>query len=425
MTSFKPLLRVAVEEWIPWTKVVEQKNGTIRLEGPMASLLEILADKINFHYELVQPSDHIWGSPQHDGSWSGLLGMLYRQEVEFAVGPFVPTIPRKNACDFSFPFYTDDGAIFMIRPSLNINDVSGFLKPFNMQVWLLTVVSLVGVVATLALLVQAEDKIYSTTTRDTLITAGLWGVKTLTQQGSLWMPKRDAGRLIATTWLLASFVFMSCYSGILTAMLTLPQVTIPIDSLADLVAQTRLPWRLEAGSMLYEYFKASDDIVRRKVFEGVSGTFQDCWASKQDIAKGKFAAICDRTTMKMAMSWDFSTSGQCHLYMSRETVLNNGVLTMAFRFNSTYHTQANKIILAVKESGLLDKWLAEQITNTSQCLRPPTSDRGGGIAPLNIEAFSGPFLMLAAGLTAGLLILLSENAVWRLNREVFSTSLRC
>lgn len=63
-----------------------------------------------------------------------------------------------------------------------------------------------------------------------------------------------------TTWLLASLVFMSSYSGILTAMLTLPRVTIPIDSLEDLVAQDDLPWRLEAGSMATKFLEVKNII---------------------------------------------------------------------------------------------------------------------------------------------------------------------
>lgn len=49
----------------------------------------------------------------------------------------------------------------------------------------------------------------------------------------------------------------------------------------------------------------AEDDVRRKVFTGMSGTFPDCWAAREAIAKGEFAAICDKTTMKKAMSWDF------------------------------------------------------------------------------------------------------------------------
>lgn len=54
-------------------------------------------------------------------------------------------------------------------------------------------------------------------------------------------------------------------------------------------------------------------------------------------------------------------------------------------------------ILTVKEAGILDHWLSVQITNTSQCLRPPTADRTQGIAALSIEALAGSFLVLVGG----------------------------
>ena len=77
--------------------------------------------------------------------------------------------------------------------------------------------------------------------------------------GSKWLPPHDAGRVLVTTWLLASLVFMSSYSGILTAMLSLPRINIPIDSLTDLVAQDEMPWKLEGGSSLHQYFKVMLD----------------------------------------------------------------------------------------------------------------------------------------------------------------------
>lgn len=82
-----------------------------------------------------------------------------------------------------------------------------------------------------------------------------------TLSGSKWLPRQDGGRVLVATWLLASLVFMSSYSGILTAMITLPRVTIPIDSLADLVAQDELPWKVEGGTSLHQYFKVSGSSV--------------------------------------------------------------------------------------------------------------------------------------------------------------------
>lgn len=51
--------------------------------------------------------------------------------------------------------------------------------------------------------------------------------------------------------------------------------------------------------------KESQDGVSREVYVGHEGTIIDCWAAREPIAQGHYAAICDHTTMKKAMSWDF------------------------------------------------------------------------------------------------------------------------
>ncbi|XP_050693218.1 probable glutamate receptor isoform X2 [Eriocheir sinensis] len=411
--SPRPTLKVAVEEWVPWTKVLTDANGTVRIEGPMAELLQILSTVLNFSYELVRPVDRIWGGPIANGSWSGMLGQLQRREVEFAVGPFGVSALRETVCDFSEPLYSENNAILMVRPTLQ-SDMEGFMKPFSGMVWLLALVSLAVVVAVMAWVAAAEVRLFGSPWRWSFAKSTVWGLKVFTQEGSADVPPFDGSRVLATVWLLASLVFMSSYSGILTAMLTVPRVTIPIDSLADLVAQDELPWRLEAGSFMFQYFQEAKDGVRRKVFEGHAGTFADCWAARQDIAGGQYAGICDRTTMKKAMSWDFSTSGKCHLYISRENVYSNALIAMAFQSDSSYRPKANMIILAVKEAGILDRWLGAQITNTSQCLRPPTADRSDGITPLNIEDMAGCFLVLVGGLAASAAVFLLEMVVPRL-----------
>ena len=37
---------------------------------------------MNFTYDLTQPPDGQWGAIQSDGSWSGLVGMLMREEID-------------------------------------------------------------------------------------------------------------------------------------------------------------------------------------------------------------------------------------------------------------------------------------------------------------------------------------------------------
>ncbi len=49
----------------------------------------------------------------------------------------------------------------------------------------------------------------------------------------------------------------------------------------------------------------AEDELAQKVFWGASGKFRDCYEERRAIASGQFAAICDRSSMKAAMSWDF------------------------------------------------------------------------------------------------------------------------
>nr|XP_045589654.1 glutamate receptor-like [Procambarus clarkii] len=362
----------------------------------MRNVLDIFAEMMNFEYELQYAPDNLWGGPLRNGSWTGMLGMLQRDVVELAIAPFFVTPDRASVCDFTDPVYSDSQAILMVRPEVQ-SDVTGFLKPFTLLVWLLAVLSLGLVVLAREGLDRREAQVVTHyTARTSWSRATMWAVQSLLNESPKWLPKKDSGRLLVTTWLLASLVFTSCYSGILTAMLTVPRVTIPIDSLPDLVAQTRLPWRLEAGSMMYAFFEEAQDVLGRKVFAKKAGTFQDCWAARQDVAQGHFAAICDRTTMMKAMSWDFSTTGKCHLYISREKAYSSGILGIAFKTKSKYLPRANKILSFLKESGIMNKWLGDQITNTSLCLKPPTADIKGGISALGFEAFSGSFLLLAS-----------------------------
>ncbi|XP_063593029.1 glutamate receptor ionotropic, delta-1-like [Penaeus indicus] len=437
----RTFLRVAVEEWGTWVRVRAGQDGRLAITGPMANILHVFAEKMNFDYELVQPPDHVWGVPLPDGNWTGMLGMLQRQcrtvkvlcyimlvvyyEVEFALGPFGVTSSRETVCDFSVPVKTENSAILVVRPAQQ-SDVSGFLKPFTISVWLLILASVVAVFVAFACVMVAEGKLFCRSPKNPLSLSALWVVKALTQEvtslslsvsrpprcpGTEWLPKTDGARVVVATWLLASLVFMSSYSGILTAMLTVPRVDIPIDSMRDLVTQTDIPWRLESGSWMLQYFQEAPDGVRQRIYEGHTGTFPDCWAARGPISRGEYAALCDHTTMKKAMSWDFSTSGSCHLYISRE-VIHSFNLAVAFRTASPYKEEGDYWIQKLKESGILDMWLQNEIVNTSQCLKPPSADRSSqDISALDLESFFGPMLVLAAGLCLALAAIIVEGAV--------------
>ena len=54
----------------------------------MFNLLSLARDKMNFSYSLVKSVDGSLGIQELNGSWSGITGMLQRQELDFSISAF-------------------------------------------------------------------------------------------------------------------------------------------------------------------------------------------------------------------------------------------------------------------------------------------------------------------------------------------------
>ncbi|KAG7176008.1 Glutamate receptor-like 49 [Homarus americanus] len=351
MTAASPQpLKIAVGTWGPWAIVSRREDGAIVVEGTMRRILEMFTQAMNLDYQLVLAPDGKWGNLNTSGYWSGLMGLIQRKEVEIALGPFIVTSEREELCDFSLPLYIENSAIVYQRPAL---------------------------------------------------------------ESSSWVPAGNGSRGVVATWFMASLVFFTSYGSTLTSLLTVPRVNVPIDSVADLVAQDTIRWGLAPGYMWYQYFRDSEDDVRRQVFERTALVPTGCYRSRSQVIYGDLARFCDVTTILKIMSLDFSMNGKCHLYMAKETVHSNFPVSVAFQKNSPHLPRANKILIQLQESGILGKWRSEHINNATQCLRHPSKDRPPGLYPLTLHDLSGPFLLLAVGVMSALVCFLGETLGFR------------
>ena len=69
------------------------------------------------------------------------------------------------------------------------------------------------------------------------------------------LPKWNFIRIYVGVVIMGSFVLLKSYGGNLTASLTVPKVTIPIDSMEDLVSQNAIPWKISKDSFMHKKFK--------------------------------------------------------------------------------------------------------------------------------------------------------------------------
>ena len=77
--------RMAAETWVPYVLLSEESGG-VSYSGIMPKILDYLQVSLNFTTSLARPPDGGWGAIDDRGNWGGMVGMVKRNEVDFALG---------------------------------------------------------------------------------------------------------------------------------------------------------------------------------------------------------------------------------------------------------------------------------------------------------------------------------------------------
>ncbi|KAG7175741.1 Glutamate receptor ionotropic, delta-1-like 19, partial [Homarus americanus] len=234
-------LLVAVSQWPPYVM-----GNFPDYTGASIDIFKVIQKKLGFCYEFMRPPDGLWGAPLRNGSWFGMMGMMQRKEADMAIGPFGVTLSRSSVADFSVPILSTDHTIFYPRPLVE-PDLLGFTKAFTLTVWAAVLASLVVVTAAALICHFISPPRLS----------WLWGYMVLLGQVLLKRKSGAGERVVVAVWLLASLILAVVYKSNLKALLIVPKVRIPFDSLEELVTQDEMKWNFPKGSIVQSFFEAA------------------------------------------------------------------------------------------------------------------------------------------------------------------------
>ncbi|XP_071518319.1 uncharacterized protein [Panulirus ornatus] len=158
-------------------------EGQLIFKGPVANLLNYASSALNFSYIYVRPSDSAWGSKKSDGSWSGMVGMMIKQEADIAAELFSVQATRAEVVDFTRPIMLVYGQIVGGRGLPEV-DPWGFLLPLTPLVWASILVTLV-VLPTVVVLLASCFSHKSGVGRDSWWQTTFVAVRILLQQGKV------------------------------------------------------------------------------------------------------------------------------------------------------------------------------------------------------------------------------------------------
>ncbi|XP_068221326.1 glutamate receptor U1-like [Palaemon carinicauda] len=359
-------------------------------------------------YRIRQPTDGQWGSLNDDGTWTGLVGQVFRHEADFAVGPHDVTEVRSKAIDYTANLIFDARKFIVAQNRAKVNPW-GFLFPLSPKVYLGILLAL----CLMAVMTIAVGKRYIQLSLGTYAYAVTFHTyRLLLQQGLTMNLSRISERLLVGSWLVATMIICWSYSSNLISLLAVRYAPRPIQTIRDLLNHKTLIVIFPRRTSLSDYLFSVESGQLKEVADlSKMGRYIDLpfWEFPQGmetyVSKGTHIMATDTIDARTMIANYFSETGRCQFYIAREAFVHY-VLAMVAQKGSPLVAAMNKRIRAVFEAGLYQYWLNKNVPNSTSCDHMPSTFTVR--EPLSLANIWGLFVLLLSGLLLSLMIFCSE-----------------
>lgn len=314
--------KVGAHTWAPLLDIKKDERGDDTISGPFGDYLRYIMEARNCTFTIVTPPDGKWGNCNGSENCTGVIGLVARREVDFAINPFTMTLDRKEGVDFTRP--VQSSAYTVVMPVKTKPKRWFFINPFPANLWILYISTIpIYFLAMVLVYYLCHWSVEWEATGSFVLRVAL------IEHSS---PTNDLGRMFQQKLLiiilnLCFMVLTYSYAGNLTAMFTKPKLQGPIRSLNELLDQNAVPWVLEAGSFLETLMstappnsttkKIQERSKRMSLIVSSSGCYSD------ELEKSlEFGAICALEDFKTLSNKVFSEIGKCKFYAVKERFLN-------------------------------------------------------------------------------------------------------
>nr|XP_027222390.1 uncharacterized protein LOC113814549 [Penaeus vannamei] len=269
---------------------------------------------------------------------------------------------RLRAVEFTEIVVMEEFVVSYKRPDLQ-SDITGFIKPFAPMVWLTVLLAALVVCALTWVILRAQSKL----TR----------------------------KVIGGLWLLVAFVLVSVYRGNLKAMLILPKVELPFNSLQELARSDVRVWSPGNHIALQMIMAAPPDSVYGLIAQR-SYTHMRIAEGVQLVYEGKHAAVTLMLAALDNMDKTFSRTSACPLYVVAERFLKTNSMGLPIRKGSELKPKLDRAITRLREFGILEHIIQKKLANGTICMKPLSHTvTAGALRPLDIVDFFGVFAIYA------------------------------
>ncbi|XP_042867520.1 uncharacterized protein LOC122250230 [Penaeus japonicus] len=264
-----------------------------------------------------------------NGSWNGLMGLVHRRELDMSGLGLVMTYDRFKAVDISEYLYLDESSAAYVRPMAE-SHIDGFLRPFTLWIWM-CILAMMCVTTMGIILVHAG---YNHLIRvDEVNVRPVCSDNTKARQCNEQLHVIKSSVMWTVCTLLAHcLILATVYRSNLKAMLILPRVSVPFDSLEELV-DTDLPvWVATSSALHNAAANAPAETSLKKLTRllySVGAPSNVSWGVS-DLVAGKHVYAGPRTALVQILHSTFSQRGKCVNYIMSEGFMKTTMLNLIF-----------------------------------------------------------------------------------------------
>ena len=184
------------------------------------------------------------------------------------------------------------------------------------------------------------------------LTESVWFIYgSLVGAGTDLVPRTVSGRLLSGAWWFFSLILISSYTANLAAFLTVTKINTPINSLQDLVTQTKITYGTVEHTNAHMFFEKSDLEIFKKMWSDIklrNGLVNDSKTGLQRVIDGDYAFIWDAPANK------YVTQMNCEVMTVGEPFDQKGYGIGVPR-GAPYRDSLTMGILEINEEGIIQK----------------------------------------------------------------------
>ena len=421
-------LTVATLDYPPFSNIIQNRDGAVvSIKGIEPEIIKILASSLNFSFSYVLAApDELWGEILDNGTrLTGLVGMLWRREVDIADGALYIEAYLLPFIDFTVAYKTSYEC-FLVPAPQPYPEWTAVYFPFTPIVWTVTTLATVGSILTVYLLARGSATF---STRDSgfrdLGLCVVYLIGNLLQVRQFREITRLPNRVFFFSWFVFIIVVPVFYKDEMISRMTVPASPRPINTLKELIEQPI--GKTSFANNFKNLLLSSPNALQRQLGDQLVVNHNLTWSFSQ-LDTGDMCVGSGLENLQYVAATKFrpDAEGVERVHIMKECMMPSRI-AFGVQRQSPVKYYLDKQILRLAQAGFVDyqESILRRRQSRTSCEKKLNAKR---LQPFSVYHLEGAFLLYGIGIGLGLVCFVWENLRHRihltLNNQINQSPIR-